>query len=150
MGSEKGEKLALLVCTFPLFFSLSPQSDKWGESTPLAAGKSLGGCSLFSAWEPRECFSEGAEAPAGFSEQDGARDDTLGPGDSPLPWMEEAVPLQCPKLRALEAVGTSESVGQCNGCGSRGKVNSWGPLEEVDVKYACIRQLGAVGQFVIM
>lgn len=84
------------------------------------------------------------------SEQDGARDDTLGPGDSPLPWMEEAVPLQCPRLRALEAVGTSESVGPCNGCGSRGKVNSWGPLEEVDVKYACIRQLGAVGQFVIM
>lgn len=50
----------------------------------------------------------------------GARDDALGPGDSPLPWMEEAVPLQNPKLGALEGTGASESGGQCNsGCGSQ-------------------------------
>lgn len=34
-------------------------------------------------------------------------DDTLGPGDFSLPWMGEAVLLQCPKLRDLESTGVS-------------------------------------------
>lgn len=52
----------------------------------------------------------GAEALAASSVQGGVRDDALGPGDSPLPWMQEAVLLQYPKLRDLEAARASEKV----------------------------------------
>lgn len=51
-------------------------------------------------------MSQRAEAPAGFKEQEEARDDALGPGDlPPIPGMEKAVSMQGPKLRALEASG---------------------------------------------
>ena len=149
LGPKKGAQLALLDCTFPLFLSFSPQSDKWVKPTPLTAGMPPGRV------QPPLCLGDmgmflcrGAEALAGSgsSVQGGARDDALGPGDSPLPWVEEAMVLQCPKFRGLEAAGASERVWRgVQGWEPRRSKLFGEPPEKADVKYVCIRhQLSVV------
>lgn len=49
--------------------------------------------SLISLGDMGMFLCRGVKAPASSSIQGGARDDSLGPGDSLLPWIEEAVLL---------------------------------------------------------
>lgn len=70
----------------------------------------------------------GAEAPAGFSVQGGARDDALGPGDSLFPWAEDVAAVsQTQGPGGCTGVGEDpRECGAVNEDGSRGEVGSLG------------------------
>lgn len=75
----------------------------------------------------------------------------LGTRPPPSQGWKRLCPCRVPNLEPWKPWGPLRVWGQRHGCGSWGEVNSWGPLEAVDVQYTCVRhQCGADGRFVII